>query len=118
MKKRPTTLNHLSAALLVDALLDGPSSVYDVAAETGVSYCTTRRYIKALRDRRCIHVAEWHTDIRGRRTVRAYKLGRKHDAPRPGAKTAAQRQASHRERAKVVQQAMTSMLSGKRFEVA
>ncbi len=113
MKKRPSTLNHLTAALLVESLLNGPSSVYDVSDETGVSYCTTRRYIKALRDRRCIHVAEWHTDTRGRHTVRAYKMGRKADAARPLATTHARRQEMYRERARVVQEALARMTAGR-----
>lgn len=106
---KPSTINHISAAILVEALMNGPASIYDISDETGVSYCTTRRYIKALRDRRCIYVAEWHEDTRGRRTVRAYKLGRKSDAPRPPMRTAAERQSAHRERARVLQAAMAAV---------
>lgn len=98
--RRPSTLNHLSAALMMRALMDGPSSVPEIAYETGISYVTVRRYVRALRDRRVIHIAAWDVDARGRRTLAAYSFGDRHDAPRPPRATAAQRQAAHRERAR------------------
>lgn len=109
MKNRPSTLNHLSAAILVEALMHGPATVFDISAETGVSYITTRRYVRALHKRGCIYVAEWHEDLRGRRNVRAFTLGRKPDAPRPPKITHAARQAAYRERARVVQVAMMAI---------
>jgi predicted ArsR family transcriptional regulator len=109
--KRPSTLNHLSSAIMIEALMHGPVSVVDISDETGVSYTTTRRYIATLFARGLIHVAAWHEDTRGRRTLRAYKLGKGRNAPRPAPRTHAERQSRHRERAKALQQAMQAMVA-------
>lgn len=104
--RRPSTINHVSAALLVESLMEGPSTVYEIASDTGLSYTTVRRYVRALYLRRLCHVAGWDADTFGRLTLRAYKLGRAKDAIKPPAPSRAERARSQRQRTKVLAKAM------------
>ena len=81
-KRRPTTINYLSVAALMRALLDGPATVKDLMHESGLSACTCRRYVNALRKARVIHVKLWDVDSYGKRSLASYAIGDKDDAPR------------------------------------
>ncbi|MBK6786424.1 MAG: winged helix-turn-helix domain-containing protein [Betaproteobacteria bacterium] len=96
-KRRPTTINYLSVAALMRALLDGPATVKDLAHESGLSMCTCRRYIRALHKAGVIHIKLWDVDAYGRRSMASYALGDKTDAPR-NPKSSAEREAARRER--------------------
>lgn len=95
--------------MMTRALIEGPSTIPEIAHDCGLSYVTVRRYINTLRKYKCIHVAAWDTDAGGRRTLRSYSIGERADAPRPPKRTHAQRQKLYRERARVVQQAMEAL---------
>ena len=96
-KRRPTTINYLSVAALMRALLDGPATVKDLMRESGLSACTCRRYVNALRKARVIHVKLWDVDSYGKRSLASYAIGDKDDAPR-NPKSSAEREAARRER--------------------
>ena len=96
-KRRPTTINYLSVAALMRALLDGPATVKDLMHESGLSACTCRRYVNALRKARVIHVKLWDVDSYGKRSLASYAIGDKDDAPR-APKSNAEREAARRER--------------------
>ncbi len=96
-KRRPTTINYLSVAALMRALLDGPATVKDLVHESGLSACTCRRYVNALRKARVIHVKLWDVDSYGKRSLASYAIGDKDDAPR-APKSSAEREAARRER--------------------
>ena len=96
-KRRPTTINYLSVAALMRALLDGPATVKDLMHESGLSACTCRRYVNALRKARVIHVKLWDVDSYGKRSLASYAIGDKDDAPRTP-KSSAEREAARRER--------------------
>ena len=96
-KRRPTTINYLSVAALMRALLDGPATVKDLMHESGLSACTCRRYVNALRKARVIHVKLWDVDSYGKRSLASYAIGDKTDAPR-NPKSSAEREAARRER--------------------
>ena len=81
-RKAPTTINCLSCAKLLRAIADGPSTVYEIGADTGVSYQTVRKYVKALKGEKLVYIAAWTEDTNGRRTVAAYSFGDKPDAKR------------------------------------
>ncbi len=96
-KRRPSTINYLSVAALMRALLDGPATVKDLMHESGLSACTCRRYVNALRKARVIHVKLWDVDSYGKRSLASYAIGDKDDAPR-APKSNAEREAARRER--------------------
>ena len=96
-KRRLTTINYLSVAALMRALLDGPATVKDLMHESGLSACTCRRYVNALRKARVIHVKLWDVDSYGKRSLASYAIGDKDDAPR-APKSNAEREAARRER--------------------
>ncbi len=96
-KRRPTTINYLSVAELMKALMNGPATVKDLMHESGLSACTCRRYVNALRKARVIHVKLWDVDSYGKRSLASYAIGDKDDAPR-APKSSAEREAARRER--------------------
>ena len=96
-KRRPTTINYLSVAELMKALMNGPVTSRELAHESGLSMCTCRRYVNALRKARVIHVKLWDVDSYGKRSLASYAIGDKTDAPR-NPKSSAEREAARRER--------------------
>lgn len=102
MKRAPCTINHVSAAILVESLMEGPSTVPEISSDTGLSYTTVRRYVRALYLRKLCHVAGWDADTFGRMTLRAYKLGRGKDAIKPKPQSRAERARTHRQRTKAL----------------
>jgi predicted ArsR family transcriptional regulator len=58
-------------AKLVEGLVE-ERSLSRLAEFVGVHDKTAARYLKALRDRRLVHIAEWEEDGRGRRLVPVY----------------------------------------------
>ena len=96
-KRRPTTINYLSVAELMKALVNGPVTSRELAHESGLSMCTCRRYIRALHKAGVIHIKLWDVDAYGRRSMASYAIGDKTDAPR-NPKSSAEREAARRER--------------------
>ncbi len=96
-KRRPTTINYLSVATMMKALMDGPVTSRELAHESGLSMCTCRRYLAALHKFGVIHIKLWDVDAYGRRSMASYALGDKTDAPR-NPKSSAEREAARRER--------------------
>lgn len=90
-KRRPSTLNHMSSAIMIRCLIEGPSSVPEIVHETGLCYCTVRKYVKALRDAKAVHVAAWDSDTNGRRTLAAYSIGTGKDVSKPPLRSRAER---------------------------
>jgi DNA-binding transcriptional ArsR family regulator len=83
--RRPlSTINYLSAAAMLRALVDGPATTAEIVEETGVAIRTVRLYVRAMRQQRLIYVARWEADSQGRRKTAAYLFGPdKSDAPNP-----------------------------------
>ena len=72
----------LTFALVIEALQDGPQSVNDLVEVTGCHPGTIRGYMRALKAKRCVFIAEYQM-TQGR--APSYCLGRRADAVRPPA---------------------------------
>lgn len=83
MRSHATTINRLSVAKMLRALLDGPASVFDLMEESGLCYSTVQRFVYALRYQRVVHVARWDRDTMGRPTRACYSFGDKPNVRRP-----------------------------------
>jgi len=79
------------------------ATVPEIAEESGLSEQSVRGYIRAMRKRRAVHVADWEHDKHGRRTLRAYALGQKPDKPKPLQRTRAEYARDYRTRRKMAQ---------------
>lgn len=75
-------INAISAAKLMRALIDGPSTIHELTDACGLHLLTVRKYVLALRDEGVCCVAAWEQDNRGVVCVHAYGLGDT-DVPRP-----------------------------------
>ena len=96
-RKRPSTINHLSVAAMMRALMDGPVTTQELVYECGLSISTCRRYLNALKKAHVIYIKLWDVDAYGRRSLASYSLGDEKDARR-NPKTPAERMAARRER--------------------
>jgi predicted ArsR family transcriptional regulator len=80
--RKPVRLGALSMAKLTRALLDGPCSIQELQAVSGLSVNTIHSYMRALRKEKVVHISAWEKDATGRDSFRVYKLGRGKDVPR------------------------------------
>lgn len=84
-------LNSTAWAIFIQTLAEDGGTVNDLTEESGLSAYTVRRVLHAMYKRKSIHITSWEKDTLGRPNVRAWKLGRKKDAPRPPAKAGVER---------------------------
>lgn len=98
MKRRLIKINSLTQARLIAAMLDGDKDCRELSELTGLHYVTVLRYCRELRLAGAAHINAWHLDVRGRSTVKVFKIGRGRDKPRPPAKTNNEKAALYRER--------------------
>lgn len=73
-------VNAMSYAKMIAMLLDDDHSKREVAKATGLHYLTVCEYMAELRKVGAIYVADFRTDRLGRRTTKAFRIGRKPDA--------------------------------------
>lgn len=89
-------LSNVSAyAEAIYALTQGPCTVKELVAESGLAYNTARKFVHSLRRRKLIYIAAWEHDTTGRSTVAAYGWGGKKDVQRPPGKTIKERKAKY-----------------------
>lgn len=88
----------MAIANMIALLVDGPATVPEIAAESGLCEMTVRSYVRAMRKQRAVHVAQWHHDNAGRQSLAAYLLGRKPDAKRSPPRTRADIARDYRKR--------------------
>lgn len=73
-------------------MLNKSFTVADLVQASGISYPTASEFVTALRARpRQIRICDWAMDSYGRHSIRVFELGSEADAPRPKAKTSAER---------------------------
>lgn len=94
-KRKQVKVNSLSYAQLIKAMIPGDLTCQELADETGLHLVTVYQYARDLHAARAAHIARFDPDVRGRHTVKVYKLGAGKDAPRVRM-TGAQRQARSR----------------------
>ncbi len=85
-------LSNVSAyAEAIYSLHQGPCTVKDLVAESGMAYNTARKFVFSLRRRKLVHIAAWEKDTIGRFAVAAYGWGDSKDVKRPPKKTMEER---------------------------
>jgi hypothetical protein len=83
-KTKPTSsrINALSVAKMIKALLDGPTSIYELTDVSGLHIHTIRIYMNTLMKEKCVHISGWEKDARNCDNVRIFSLGYGKNAPR------------------------------------
>lgn len=100
--KRVVRINAITQARLIEALLDGTMSVRELAEHTGLHAVTVQRYTRELHRAGAAHIVQWEKDVRGRDSIRIFKIGRGSDAKREKL-TMAQRQARSRAKRRAIE---------------
>lgn len=90
-------LNAMLYARVVSLLVQGPTTVHDICAETGLHTATVASFVRELRKVGLVGIGAWERDSRGIEQIPVYEWGRKRDKPR-SRMTPAQRQQLHRAR--------------------
>jgi hypothetical protein len=80
-------LNARLYAMALEEMAAGPSTRRELCESTGLGDKTVEAIVRALHQRRLIHIAAWEKDALGRYTVAAFKFGRGTDAKKPAPKT-------------------------------
>lgn len=78
-------------ATLIEELVDGHNTVFDLAAATGLALNTVRKVVRVLVQRKRLHISGWETDNFGRHTIAVYGWGYKPPAARPRALSSTER---------------------------
>jgi hypothetical protein len=97
--KRCIKINAITQADLIKRLLEGIHSCQALAELTGLHYVTVLQYTRELHRAGAAHISSWEKDVRGRDSVKIYKLGVGRDAKREKL-TSADRQVRARARKK------------------
>lgn len=83
MRKETIKCSYVTFALLLEELLDGPSTAKALAEHTGMGHRYMCRLVKVLHAKKVIHISAWERDALGRMAVKVYALGRDKDAKKP-----------------------------------
>jgi predicted transcriptional regulator len=98
VKRAPSRTSHVAIAELVARLASGPSTVIEIAEQSGLSEQSIRGYIRAMRRRKVVYIAAWEDDLRGRQTLAAYAIGDRPNAAKKPPRTRSQIAKSYRAR--------------------
>lgn len=80
--RRIVKVNALTQAKLIEAMLDGVYTCYELADITGLHYATVLHYARELHRAKAAHIRQWEKDSRGRDAIKIYQIGRGKDAKR------------------------------------
>lgn len=89
---------------LLRTMLNGPVSLRELEAKTGIDYETLRPLMKALHAGGVVHISHWRIDSMGRMSIACYQLGYGVDALKRKPKTGAQRMAAHVKRKRAAEE--------------
>jgi hypothetical protein len=91
--------NTTAYAAVVEALVRTGGTAQELSDTSGLATNTTRKFIRALRNRELVRVALWRQDTMGRYTIAVWGWGSPlYDAKRPPRMTPTQRSARQRMR--------------------
>lgn len=76
-------LNSILFAMMLEELMEGPTTWTELSEKTGLCRGTVLAAVRAMRDKKLVHIAGWERDAGGRINVPAFQLGRKGDTPKP-----------------------------------
>ena len=85
-KKRQVRLGYLVYAMVLEEMLSGPVTARAIADHTGLGHRYVCRMLKAMHQRKVVHLSGWDKDVIGRNGVRVYSLGPGRDVPKPAPK--------------------------------
>ena len=88
--------NTTAYAAVVEALVRTGGTTQEFSDASGLAANTTRKFIRALRNRGLVRVALWRQDGLGRYTIAVWGWGSAPDAKRPPRMTPTQRSARQR----------------------
>lgn len=74
--------NHLKAARLIKALIDGPATRYDLCNRADMGHKAVSLMLAALKAEGVIYIIDWERDAMGRAQKAIYSIGDGEDAPR------------------------------------
>lgn len=75
-------LNAVLYAMLLEELVAGPTTLHALCEVTGFERKTVRSILKAMHDRKLVHLSGYDKDSRGRAIVPVWTFGRGRDAKR------------------------------------
>lgn len=102
--------NTTAYAAVVEALEKGGGTTQEFSDSSGLALNTTRKFIRALRNRNLVRVVLWRQDTMGRYTIAVWGWGRPtYDAKRPPRMTSTERSARRRMR----QREMSALQQGR-----
>ena len=78
--RRIIKINAITQAHLIKLLLDGDRTCQELAEETGLHYVTVLQYTRELHRAGAVHIHHYEQDVRGRHTLKVYKIGKAKDA--------------------------------------
>jgi hypothetical protein len=91
--------NTTAYASVVEALVRTGGTAQELSDTSGLAANTTRKFIRALRNRALVRVVLWRQDTMGRYTIAVWGWGRPaYDAKRPPRMTSTERSARRRVR--------------------
>lgn len=85
--RKRTRLNAKLYAIALQEMADGPSTRRELIERTGLSVKTIEGIVRALHQRRLIHIGAWEKDALGRFSLPAFSFGKGRDVPKPAPKT-------------------------------
>jgi hypothetical protein len=88
--RKRTRLNAKLYAMALQEMADGPSTRQELIEQTGLGVKTVAGIVKALHQRRLIHIGAWEKDALGRCILPAFSFGKGRDVPKPAPKTGAE----------------------------
>lgn len=87
-----------NAARFIRLLMQGQRSLAELAELTPMDYERVRVFVHDLKAEGVVHVGAWRRDANNRTSIALYQLGPGADAPKPTAKTGAQRTRAYKHR--------------------
>jgi hypothetical protein len=102
-------MNAFTQGVMIRYMLEGTYTCAELAELTGLHYVTVLEYTRELHRAGACHISSWEQDIRGRETIKIFKIGEGRDARRRRM-TSAQRQARLREKQKA--QKLAAVMAG------
>lgn len=100
----------MAVGTMIAALCEAPYSAQELAELSGLTIQTVRHYLNTLKKVGAVHIAEWHEDPHGARSIRAYMVGNNPDAKKP--QPISSKVASAKYRAKMKQIKLMQQMTG------
>lgn len=107
-------VSHLSFAIAMKEMMDGPVTMYDIEEATGWTLTTCSLLLRACEKKKVCHISAWEPDKLGRDTTAVFSLGTGTKA-RKRKQSSAQRGKSYRDRLKM--KTLQAATAGATFQV-